>query len=637
MFLGHLMICTEQEITGMILSAQVDKLEQVMKKLDHSWYDFVFKNEHFALLWSMIGMVGLKGASVPVREKIWRRLLENGAVRAFNNHFLKKFSMQLAENGNVPLSVWTELDEAKCEIKFQQIILDELLETNVYLGNEIFSAGFNGQGLIDKLTEIPLNDAIEAYLVHLFNDDNSLEQNRILHQLTTVLVYANRSLSNRERKYFSYYFQELVKRGEIFYKKIGLDDRLWARLIAGGRISDLSETDQPVAQAHNQEIINFVRQFEEEEGFYDETAARWVEFEQVHLLEAKERCLSLINQSNHPRGILLALAALNLEQVGVAAEILFHLAQKGCATEMIGFLHRILACRLVLPRQVTTLLKCNLRAFRIIQKSNVNNSLKEYISRRYLQAIHIFLLREQINDGFEILKALVMGEWIDEQSVLVDEVAKTILDMEHRCSVLHPKLIYLASKLKLNIFDEQNDEDVPLDVAYELENEWANNINLDSFSALLSEPKTVAADSPLIASEVSADMPNTDVSIVGYEENKIIDNIEIGVNNNLLHDDKNDVLQKSAEVLEPQIPDAEIQQWTDEKDDNQSDNKFSINSILNINPNEVDKHFEKIKQLADSAIKNAEEKAAQILKKNNVVGITLSKLRQLADKFKKKD
>ncbi|MBR2273713.1 MAG: hypothetical protein IJ864_02640 [Alphaproteobacteria bacterium] len=630
------MICTEQEITGMILSAQVDKLELVMRKLDSSWYDFLFENEHFALLWSMIGMVSLKGASVPVREKIWRKLLENGVVKAFNNHFLQKFSMQLAENGNVPSSVWTELDEAKCEVKFQQIILDELLETNVYLGNEIFSVGFNGQGLIDKLTEIPLNDAIEAYLVHLFNDDNCLERNKILHQLTTILVYANRSLSNREKKYFSYYFQEFVKRERNSYKKIGLDDRLWARLIAGGRISDLSKTDQPVAQAHNQEIIDFVRQFEEDEGFYDETAARWVEFEQVHLLEAKERCLWLINQSNHPRGILLALAALNLEQVGVAAEILFHLAQKGRATEMIGFLHRILACRLVQSRQVTTLLKCNLRAFRIIQKSNINNSLKEYISRRYLQAIHIFLLRDQINDGFEILKALVMGEWIDEQSVLVEEVAKIILEMEQRSSVLHSKLIYLSSKLKLNIFDEKNDEDVPLDVAYELENEWANNINLDSFSALLSEPKIVAADSSLIASEAGTGILNTDVPIAEGKDNKIIDNMEIDAKNNPLHDDENNVLQKSVEELELQIPVVEIQQWTDEKDESQSDDKFSINSILNINPNEVDKHFEKIKQLADSAIKNAEEKAAQILRKNNVVGITLNKLRQLADKFKKK-
>ena len=37
-------------------------------------------------------------------------------------------------------------------------------------------------------------------------------------------------------------------------------------------------------------------------------------------------------------------------------------------------------------------------------------------------------------------------------------------------------------------------------------------------------------------------------------------------------------------------------------------NKININSILNINPKEVDKHFEKIKQLTAAAVQQAKNK-----------------------------
>ena len=70
-------------------------------------------------------------------------------------------------------------------------------------------------------------------------------------------------------------------------------------------------------------------------------------------------------------------------------------------------------------------------------------------------------------------------------------------------------------------------------------------------------------------------------------------------------------------------------------DDN--DNKINIDNILEIKSDEVDKHFSKIKQITDAAIRHAEDKARAI--KNKVQNaqnefLSTGKFRNLVKKLK---
>ena len=63
------------------------------------------------------------------------------------------------------------------------------------------------------------------------------------------------------------------------------------------------------------------------------------------------------------------------------------------------------------------------------------------------------------------------------------------------------------------------------------------------------------------------------------------------------------------------LPDFKKWDDGDANPDIQNSRKININNILNIKPEEVDKHFEQIKNIASSAFKKAELHAKQIKEK----------------------
>ena len=82
-----------------------------------------------------------------------------------------------------------------------------------------------------------------------------------------------------------------------------------------------------------------------------------------------------------------------------------------------------------------------------------------------------------------------------------------------------------------------------------------------------------------------------------------------------------------------------FEEWENtEEEENLPQKKININSILNINSKEVDKHFEHIKQIAATAMKRAEEQAAAIKKKVEDSDLanspSISKFKSFAQKIK---
>ena len=90
-----------------------------------------------------------------------------------------------------------------------------------------------------------------------------------------------------------------------------------------------------------------------------------------------------------------------------------------------------------------------------------------------------------------------------------------------------------------------------------------------------------------------------------------------------------------------------IEEWGDEgeeaaegraDDASADDKKINISSILNISPKEIDRHFERIKNITTAAVKRAEEQAAQIKRRVESADLanspSVGKIRALAQKIK---
>ena len=90
-----------------------------------------------------------------------------------------------------------------------------------------------------------------------------------------------------------------------------------------------------------------------------------------------------------------------------------------------------------------------------------------------------------------------------------------------------------------------------------------------------------------------------------------------------------------------------IEEWDDEgeeaavgraEDALADDKKINISSILNISPKEIDRHFERIKNITTAAVKRAEEQAAQIKRRVESADLanspSVGKIRALAQKIK---
>ncbi|CDA17892.1 uncharacterized protein BN575_00498 [Acetobacter sp. CAG:267] len=90
-----------------------------------------------------------------------------------------------------------------------------------------------------------------------------------------------------------------------------------------------------------------------------------------------------------------------------------------------------------------------------------------------------------------------------------------------------------------------------------------------------------------------------------------------------------------------------IEEWDDEgeeaavgraDDASADDKKINISSILNISPKEIDRHFERIKNITTAAVKRAEEQAAQIKRRVESADLanspSVGKIRALAQKIK---
>jgi len=754
------MIWSEQELANMPLAGEKVAIEKVMKHLDDPGNSAIFTPENFSFLWGVLGLVGVVGASDDAKTLIWESLKQNGAVDAYDKGILGDFNHHLAEKCNDNrMRAWIKFDNYQAGEHFKKIILHELLKTNLSLEKEAISYCLDGNKLLSELSTIPMTPQVKVYLEQLRGIEvedsafgmgiNAYEKEEMLRKLCDTIVYAKRHFLETEKDYLFFYLRQAVNSG-FDAKRIGIDDRVLSRLMASREVVNLSELEVAPMLMRNAEIMEFAEPYEEKDGFYEETAARFVHLDKTRILAMLERCLALISSQRSPRGVLFALELLNLGQVKSSVQVLAELARKGQATEMTCFMHRLLTKAKGAEALLLDILKTNLNQQKNKPFWEPKSSFNLYLTRLYIQAIRAFAEAGCAKQSAALLIELTEGRWW----VGFDDFVKSFTELANQAILadtgVMDLLVKQARRLGLKIFSDGEytfigqPEDNPLTAMRRKIQETVKNATTLDLSGMFDKMSKAEASTydvyqnfknKLYARKNDDEPANPDLHDTGlienfenltneieYEINPLDTTSENVVNNENVVDSSADAKGAEApkkiistfyeepfwengeEIYPPSvdengdthesIPEVEnkdavttsdvaapiaepmptsedlkadgqnnvlptermfdnatvslddVKQEGSQENDVKEEaekkpfykNKININNILKLKPKDVDKHFEKIKEITSSAIKRAEEQANKIKDKVNETNITSSpsveKIKTLASKIK---
>ena len=452
-------------------------VERFMKNLGARENLDLFQKDNFSYLWGLIGVAGIKGTSDVVRHKIWDALRQFGVVDAFDKGELADFNRRLAEQfPDGRLKAWKGLDNFQASVKFRKTVLDKLVKTDADLAQQVSPYCVDYKKMMEQLDNAELNDKLKAYLERFRGLGAACgvtadavaavyEKTDVLRKLCDVAAYTHRKLSEKEKDYLFLYLFEAVNDG-FSPKSIGLDDAVLAKLMADETLDGLSELEAEPLLARNAEIEDFAAKFEDEFGFYEETEAKFIKHEFGKIRPITERCLKCIQKDIEPKGVVFAMTLVELNQIKSAVQILLELAKKGRATELIGFLHRLLPKVKGSESFILDIICINLQNFH-----GENDYFVEYAVRRTLAAVRTFIEASCPQQAAMLLKYLVLGNWFLDKDELVKHfilLANTLMVLDDE---LTPEMSFLAQQLNLRVFETENgviigtDEDNPLAMA----------------------------------------------------------------------------------------------------------------------------------------------------------------------------
>ena len=471
------MMWSKAELENLALGGAEVAAERVMKHLSRPENADIFAAENFSYLWGALGVAGLKGTDAAARRKIWQTLKENGVPDAFEKGILGDFTRELAaRHKDNRLRAWRGLDNFQAGIKFQKTILEKLAKYDKELEDDVLPYCFDYKKLIDELNVKELGGRLKAYLERLRGQGAACgisgdavtavyEKRAALRRLCDVAAYTQRRLCEAEKDYLFRYLREAAADG-FAPQSIGLDDAVLARLAADDALNGLSELEAAPLLARNAEIGEFAAGLEEETGFCEETAAKLVRHEPGKIRPLTERCLHLIETGAAPKGVVFALALLELNQVKSAVRILLELAKKGRATEMCGFLHRLLPKAKGAETLIADMVRINLQNLPELPAKGITASehaaFRHYAAQRALCAVRDFAETGCAVQAAVLLKFLVQEGWLapdnergagngGTQSLMREFIvlANTLAAADSR---LAAEMVALAEKMKLKVY-----------------------------------------------------------------------------------------------------------------------------------------------------------------------------------------
>ena len=662
------MLWSEKELVSKMLAEENVLAEQVMAKLDMPENQDLFLPQNFSLLWGLLGVIGLNGAAADVQEKIWKALCDNGASKAFELGILADFTFRLAKDvTDERLRVWLNLDNHIAGEKFIKSILEPLLASNENLSGEIFAIGYQPWSFVEQLNTRELSVPLKLYLERIRAQviDGNLDKTEFyvtyknfLQKLTSTIVYMRRELTEAEKKYFCYYFQDILS-NRLSYTDLGINDRFWSRLMLQKNIHKLSEIEYAALRSYNQDIIDFIASFEEKDGFYEECAAQSVYSDIKRVSSLTERCLSLAKKTTDPKGVVYAKALINLGQVKSAVLVLKMLARYGQATMMACYLNCLLPLAKGAENVLLQILCTNLFVVRSNAAEYMNVGYKEYITRFYLQAVRGFIDYEKYTQGAALLQEMVLQHWFDGLDSVKPEFIALVNRILAKDENSRNGLLLISNKLNLNVFnkdgvcyvgDNNSNNSAFIEISNLTENQatvYRGLVNDDEvISHLIDEPDV--HDNAVYVDEAKKDMPVRLHPNVASENEKYFKNSILDINS--------DDIDKHFEQIK-QVTDAAIQEeigtqaksvgeefydknvdilnqkqtveiWDAGNADKENDN-MGVEDLLNITSRDVDNRFEYIKNLADTTMKKVEK-----LKDSIKEAHAFAKIKILANKLK---
>ena len=459
------MIWSEKELANMAIAGEKVVKDKVLPYLGDSENSDIFSEKNFSLLWGVLGIAGVEGISKNAAVKIWQALKENGAVDAYDKGILADFTREMAKKyKDNRLRAWTKYKNYEISQIFRNKILSNLLNYDDVLEAEILPYCVDGEKLIATLEKSPLSKRLKVYLETLRGIEKTetlsgteieavYDKEKVLRRLTDVIAYCQRPLSEDEKDYLFYYLQTALKSG-FGAESIGLDDRVLSKFVANGQLANIAELDsQPMILRH-QEMMAVAVEYDERQGFFEQMAAQLIRFNPNEIDYIIERCEKLIDMQTAPKGVVFALELLNLGRVKSAVKILKALAEKGQATQMACFLHRLLPQAAGAESFLASVLITNFNRLRALSVLGKQDDYNEYIARVYLQAVRTFADAGCYKDSIDLLKMLADHGCFDNIPVLKTEVvniANFVLQKDKSAKEL---LVPIVRRLKLYFYEE---------------------------------------------------------------------------------------------------------------------------------------------------------------------------------------
>ena len=288
----------------------------------------------------------------------------------------------------------------------------------------------DGVKIADTLVKSGFSSKIDDFLQQLcrvtaVNDDAAsdlLTRELIFKKIIDAVVVARKPLTDEDKIRFFDYIKDALKL-KLNPLSIGINDKTLSVLIA-------EDGNSPTAAQHNSEILQLAQQLEENTAFFELTAAKYVQFDKEQAAKLTERCLELVKVGQNPKGVVYALALVNLEEVGMAMAILSALAEKGCATDMASFVHRLL------PyvegddiENLSELLQQNLLQQ---NKAFEQQALYDYTARVYLQAVRSFAEGGYYEQSTALVDFLSKNKRLEGFEDDVKDVRRFIKDVEQK-------------------------------------------------------------------------------------------------------------------------------------------------------------------------------------------------------------
>ena len=345
------MIWSTQELARLAVCKEDVIADKVFSHLDDPDNEDIWKEENFSLLLGLMGVAGVKKMSSASADKIWNMLNNNKVLDAYDKGILDDFNRRLMQQFNDErMRGWINLDNYTAGLKFRKTILVPLSKLSEKIKKDVDIFFPNPDKLIERFAFSGDMSRLKVYLENikpivndesLFGIDVIFDKEQSLKKLSQAIAYMAIQITEAQKNYLWYYLFNAVNNG-FQPQRIGIADNVLARLVAEPANKNESELDKTLLQSRNESIYEFVQTIETADDFYDETAAKIVQFnpDEVGIIVAK--CLDFAELCAYPKGVMLALALINLKQIKSAVTLLVTLAGKGAATEACAYMHRLL-------------------------------------------------------------------------------------------------------------------------------------------------------------------------------------------------------------------------------------------------------------------------------------------------------